>query len=609
MSNNKNDRDLPSNESLDPNAGQVVLGEAQPWGKGVLNDIKSTVGTWWFKEVTTFNQKTIAVSLLMFISIIPPTLAFGASYGKMSNNKIGAIETILGTSWIGVAYSLIGGMPMCIIGSTGPALAISTAIKNMADGAGVDYLNWNGWISIWLFGYCFLAGFFDLTRYVKLATRFTDEIFALLIVAIFVMDSVINPFKAAKGMLRYLDSNHPSHADELDNEDYQYLTVAFLSIIMGFGTTSLIFFFRSFKFSSFFCGDIIRSSVHDFAVTMSVVIWIIIKETMFSEVQTEQLKVPERFEPTFQCCTDACDTFWPDECPEVEAPVGVRNWFVNLGDVPSWAPFAAAGPAIMGFLLCYLDNGITWHLIAHKHHKLEHGEAYNYDLVLNGLFNCINGLLGLPWLVATTVPCIIHLNSLAEKDAHGNFISVQETRLTMFISHFLLGMTMLFLNLLKLIPFPVLLGVFLFMGLSSLPGIQFWNRFLLFFMQPSKYPEMPFTKYMEKKRIHLYTCLQMLFFFGIFVVMNIPAISIAFPFMTFLCIPARLFFLPKVFAGWELCLLDGEEDNILAWEETKEESLRGFKLNDKTREVSEGGADDDDSEDMRAPAKLEDISV
>lgn len=80
--------------------------------------------------------------------------------------------------------------------------------------------------------------------------------------------------------------------------------------------------------------------------------------------------------------------------------------------------------------------------------------------------------------------------------------------------------------------------------------------------------------------------------------------------MTFLCIPARLFLLPKFFAGWELCLLDGEEDNILAWEETKEESLRGFKANsDKTREISVGSDDEDGSDDMPTPASVADVSV
>jgi hypothetical protein len=105
---------------------------------------------------------------------------------------------------------------------------------------------------------------------------------------------------------------------------------------------------------------------------------------------------------------------------------------------------------------------------------------------------------------------------------------------------------------------------------------------------------------METKRIHMFTLFQMLFFFGIFVVMNIKAISIAFPFMTFLCIPARLFFLPKFFAGWELTLLDGEEDAIDNWVALKEESLRNFHAknggNDETKPMLE---DEDSAEEPK----------
>jgi hypothetical protein len=38
------------------------------WGKGIVSEFKSTVGTWWVKEMTNFNQKTVAVSF--FVSII-----------------------------------------------------------------------------------------------------------------------------------------------------------------------------------------------------------------------------------------------------------------------------------------------------------------------------------------------------------------------------------------------------------------------------------------------------------------------------------------------------------------------------------------------------------
>jgi uncharacterized integral membrane protein len=193
----------------------------------------------------------------------------------------------------------------------------------------------------------------------------------------------------------------------------------------------------------------------------------------------------------------------------------------------------------------------------------------------------VNGCLGLPWLVATTVPCIIHLNSLAERDSEGKIISVQETRLTMFFSHLMVGMSLLVLNALQVLPMPVLYGVFLFMGLSALPAMQFWNRMLLFFQQSTLYPDTVFTRYMEKRQVHLYTGLQIFFFSLIFVVQNMSVISIIFPLMTLLCIPARLYFLPRFFTGWEMLLMDGDDEDIKDWVDRKRRSIRSFTF-DKT---------------------------
>ena len=38
-------------------------GEPARWGKGIVRDFKRTVGTHWIKEMTNFNQKTIAVTV------------------------------------------------------------------------------------------------------------------------------------------------------------------------------------------------------------------------------------------------------------------------------------------------------------------------------------------------------------------------------------------------------------------------------------------------------------------------------------------------------------------------------------------------------------------
>jgi hypothetical protein len=545
--------------------------------------------------MTNFNQKTIAVTFLVFISVIAPTLTFGAVYGKVTENNIGAIETIIATAWVGVTYSLIGGMPLCVIGSTGPVLAFSTVIYNMSKSLDVPFLAFNAWVSVWLFGYCLLAGFFDITRYVRLATRFTDEIFAMIIVSIFVMDALGDPFSDV-GILHFLNPNHKSHEGKQDEDpDYSYIATGLLSVLIGLGTTWLIFFFRNFKFSPFFCGDGIRTSIHDFSVTVSVLTWTCVKELIFPDIQTEALKVPSEFQPTFACCDSSCNTFFPDDCEDQLEAAGSRAWLVDFSDLngKAWVPFMAAGPAALAFVLVYLDNGITWHLINHKGHNLKHGEAYNYDLCLSGFFNLVNGLLGLPWLVATTVPCIIHLNALAEKDRDGNFIQVQETRLTLFLSHMMVGLSLLVLNVLKLLPLPVLYGVFLFMGLSSLPNIQFWQRFLMFFQQPSKYNQTVYNKHMEGSRVHLYTIMQIVFFSLVFLVQNIKAIAIIFPLMTLLCIPARLFLFPKVFEGWEMLLLDGEDEAIEQWIEAKEESVRMYEESQRmtNMEESDGGSD------------------
>jgi hypothetical protein len=222
----------------------------------------------------------------------------------------------------------------------------------------VPYLTFNAWISIWLMGYAFLCAFFDGTRIVRMCTRFTDEIFALLIVSIFVLDAVGDPFSGT-GILRYFDPNHKSHEEYLDDEDYDYMRVALLSTILGFGTTALIFFFRTFKFSSFFCSDTIRTSIHDFAVTFAVVIGTLCREFLFSDIATEQLNVPDKFEPTFQCCDDSCKTFFPDDCPTQESAARARDWFVSLTDTngKGWIPIFAAVPALLAFLLVYLDSG------------------------------------------------------------------------------------------------------------------------------------------------------------------------------------------------------------------------------------------------------------
>ena len=85
--------------------------------------------------------------------------------------------------------------------------------------------------------------------------------------------------------------------------------------------------------------------------------------------------------------------------------------------------------------------------------------------------------MGLPWFVAATVLSITHVNSLrmeSETAAPGErpqFLGVREQRVTGVLIFVLIGLSVFLTPLLAKIPMPVLYGVFLYMGTSSLKGI------------------------------------------------------------------------------------------------------------------------------------------
>jgi hypothetical protein len=250
-----------------------------------------------------------------------------------------------------------------INGGTGPVLAFSGVLYKLSESLDVPFLTFNAWVGLWVAFYMVLAALFDLNDLIKYATRFTDEIFALLISAIFIIDALGSPFQSV-GLYYYFQGSHKSHDEYEDDPDYSYLATAFLSLILGIGTTSVAFFFRTMKFSPFCCSQGVRTSVSDFSVTAAILFFTVLDKVIFTSVQTETLNVPDTFSPSFACCTATCDTYFPDDCLDQAEAYGRRPWIVDLFNLngKGWIPFVAALPAILAFVLTFLDDGITWHL-------------------------------------------------------------------------------------------------------------------------------------------------------------------------------------------------------------------------------------------------------
>lgn len=90
---------------------------------------------------------------------------------------------------------------------------------------------------------------------------------------------------------------------------------------------------------------------------------------------------------------------------------------------------------------------------------------------------------------------------------------------------------MLLLLFFQTIPMPVLYGVFLYMGVAALKGMQFVDRLQLLFM-PTKYqPDLPYLRHVKINRVHLFTALQIVCLGVLWVIKMVKAVSIAFPIM------------------------------------------------------------------------------
>lgn len=130
------------------------------------------------------------------------------------------------------------------------------------------------------------------------------------------------------------------------------------------------------------------------------------------------------------------------------------------------------------------------------------GCGYHLDLLWVGVMLAVCSIMGLPWFVAATVLSITHVNSLkleSESSAPGEqprFLGIREQRLTGLLIFLLMGCSVFMTGALQVgpilcrhcplvaavvdallssfqfIPMPVLYGVFLYMGVSSLKGIQ-----------------------------------------------------------------------------------------------------------------------------------------
>jgi HCO3- transporter family len=204
--------------------------------------------------------------------------------------------------------------------------------------------------------------------------------------------------------------------------------------------------------------------------------------------------------------------------PATFATTNARPWLVPLLDLPVWARWGALLPALMATVLLFLDQTITVRLVNNPRWKMVKGrrpgnflDGMHADMLVISVLTAAQSILGLPWLVAATVRSLSHVRACSKYDESGKLAGTVEQRVTGVAIHTLIGCCVLLRKprlLLTNVPLSVLMGLFLYLGTSSLPGNEMWERIIGMFKDPTVAPKQRWTDKVPVKTINMFTFVQ-----------------------------------------------------------------------------------------------------
>ena len=160
-------------------------------------------------------------------------------------------------------------------------------------------------------------------------------------------------------------------------------------------------------------------------------------------------------------------------------------------------------------------------------------------------------------MCGATVQSMNHVRAMTDTKYNpdteeSEIVGVVETRLTGFVIHGLIASSLLLLPYIRLVPIPVVSGVFLFLGRKLMSGNSFLQRVRDSFVESERLPEDHPIQTLGRKRMGIFTGIQVLCLAGLWAFKSNPSTAIFFPSVIGLLMAIRALALPKIFSEYEL---------------------------------------------------------
>uniref|UniRef100_A0A8C2IYW4 Anion exchange protein n=1 Tax=Cyprinus carpio TaxID=7962 RepID=A0A8C2IYW4_CYPCA len=536
-----------------------------PFG-GMVKDIKRRYKHYLSDFTDALDPQVLSAVIFIYFAALSPAITFGGLLADKTEHMMGVSELMVATCVQGVIFSLFAAQPVLVIGFTGPLMVFEEAFFQFCKSNGFEYIVGRVWVGMWLIVIVVVIVAVEGSFLVRFISRFTQEIFSILISLIFIYETfakLIRIFKAHPLILNYehlnASSEDPFHPIKKTNITYHpdgnvtehheiieraYPNTALLSMCLMFGCFFIALYLRGFKTSTFLPGPI-RRMIGDFGVPIAIFFMIAV-DISISDAYTQKLVVPKGL-----TVSNTSARGW------IISPFGEKKPF------PVWMMFACAVPALLVFILIFLESQITTLIVSKPERKMVKGSGFHLDLLLLVFLGGVASIFGVPWLSAATVRSVTHANALTvmTKGPRPQIQRVLEQRVSGILVAVMVGVSILMEPILKMIPMTALFGIFLYMGITSLSGIQLWDRILLLITPKKHHPPVPFVTRVPTMRMHLYTLIQVICLVILWAVKS-STFSLALPFVLILTIPLRMFMTGHVFTIMEMKCLDADDANV-----------------------------------------------
>lgn len=464
-------------------------------------------------------RQVIPAVLFLYFACLAPAVSFGSISSEVLNGSMGVVEYLIGTGIAGMLYSVLCGQPMAFLAPTGLTLAFISGLFRFCSLRDLPFFCVYAWVGLWTSAFMTVLGLSGSSKFIRFCTRFTDEVF--------------------NGMLslNFIYEAFSSLRRNFVNADPMNLSMPFVALSMALGTFFSTYSVVKFEASKFFNSKV-RTTIKNFGPVSVILLFTLLNLSPWAQkFNVPTLSVPDTFELA-----------------------GGRSFLVRLKDIPVNIRLLCAFPAILLTCLFYMDQNISVRLVNNPDNKLKKGEAYNLDMIALGIITGVLSILGLPWMCGATVQSMNHVRAMAETKLNEEtnqmeIIEVTETRLTGFFIHALLASTVLLLPLIKNIPIPVVSGVFFFLGRKLMTGNTFMKRIGDAFAEKSRLKDKNPIHLLGRKKMNIYTGVQVLCLMGLFGFKQMPSITIFFPAMIGVLMSIRAFVLPDYFTEEEFVAL------------------------------------------------------